>query len=107
MNNELERGLVEVCPNCGNTDFGVARDMIGTRHCECGHKWRPDGKKVFVNTHDSTKSTINITLFNVHLSNHFECLCALIQSQFDLQKITNTHTLSIDKENETIWVKKK
>lgn len=36
----------EVCPSCGSKDFGVARNMIGTRHCKCGYKWTPSGKRV-------------------------------------------------------------
>lgn len=31
----------EKCPNCGNKEFGIARDMKATRICKCGHKWLP------------------------------------------------------------------
>jgi FtsZ-binding cell division protein ZapB/RNA polymerase subunit RPABC4/transcription elongation factor Spt4 len=30
----------EKCPNCGSTEFMVARDMLATRHCiQCHHQW--------------------------------------------------------------------
>ena len=31
----------EHCSECGKTDFIVARDMKGTRFCECGNSWEP------------------------------------------------------------------
>lgn len=31
----------EKCIKCGSTEFAVARDMIGTRHCSCGFTWEP------------------------------------------------------------------
>ncbi len=34
--------MTECCQKCGASDFAVARDMIGTRHCKCGHTWLPD-----------------------------------------------------------------
>lgn len=37
---------VEICPECGNKDFAVARNMVGTRLCKCGYRWNPNGKRV-------------------------------------------------------------
>lgn len=33
--------MSECCQKCGSSEFAVARDMIGTRHCKCGHTWVP------------------------------------------------------------------
>ena len=60
-----------------------------------------------MNNHNATKSIVTINLVNTHLTNAFQCLCALVKHQFDSEKLEETHTLSIDKENEIIWIKKK
>ena len=32
---------IEKCNKCGNENFAVARNMIGTRICKCGNTWAP------------------------------------------------------------------
>jgi hypothetical protein len=36
--------MKERCPKCGSEDFAVARDMVATRACKCGHRWLPELK---------------------------------------------------------------
>lgn len=57
--------------------------------------------------YDSTNSTVTINLVNTHLTNAFQCLCALVKHQFDSENLKETHTIEIDEVNEIIWVKKK
>lgn len=33
--------MIEVCEKCGSSDFSIARNMIATRQCDCGHAWIP------------------------------------------------------------------
>lgn len=33
--------MSELCEKCGSGEFAVARNMIGTRICKCGHRWDP------------------------------------------------------------------
>lgn len=36
--------MKEECPKCRNQHFAIARDMLATRHCKCGHTWLPKPK---------------------------------------------------------------
>lgn len=42
----------EKCNKCGNENFAVARNMIGTRICMCGNTWLPGEIKSEVNAYD-------------------------------------------------------
>ncbi len=35
---------LELCPKCGSKYFSIARNMIATRQCKCGHTWTPPPK---------------------------------------------------------------
>lgn len=57
---------MEVCKRCGSSEFAVARNMLSTRQCKCGHQW-PCPPKTPLTLDEFFLSTLSLMLLRQNL----------------------------------------